>query len=369
MSDTTALPAPRRKGQRTPPEVVEAQFRTRLEELGATLLEPRYLGNQRPHRIRCAAGHELTTTPGSVRRGWRVCRICAGLDPKVAEAAFRARLDELGATLLEGTYLGSNKPHRTRCAEGHEFNAYPSDLARGRGHCLSCTGRDPQQAEAAFRARVEELGGVVLEPTWKGVSKPHLVRCPEGHESTPRPSGVKAGGGICRTCAGVEPQVGAARFRARVEALGGTVLDGDWNGTARQYRVMCADGHESRVYPGNVQRQGMCRFCAGKAWDIFYVVLDDIADVVKLGITSHDPGPRLEAHERDGFDRVVRLCVGLPEGTAPELERNVLAALRDAGEKPVRGKEYFPARVLPLVLDLVDNHPAIAAHRSEGLTG
>lgn len=32
----------------------------------------------------------------------------------------------------------------------------------------------------------------------------------------------------------------------------------------------------------------------------------------------------------------------------------VLAALRDAREEPVRGREYFPARVLGLVLDVVD---------------
>jgi hypothetical protein len=33
--------------------------------------------------------------------------------------------------------------------------------------------------------------------------------------------------------------------------------------------------------------------------------------------------------------------------------------LEDAGEEPVRGREYFRDCVLPLVLDLVDNHPQI----------
>jgi hypothetical protein len=37
----------------------------------------------------------------------------------------------------------------------------------------------------------------------------------------------------------------------------------------------------------------------------------------------------------------------------------VLAALRDAREEPLRGREYFSVHVLPLVLDLVDNHPAV----------
>ncbi|MEV0556271.1 hypothetical protein AB0I27_22815 [Streptomyces sp. NPDC050597] len=87
---------------------------------------------------------------------------------------------------------------------------------------------------------------------------------------------------------------------------------------------------------------------------MFYVVADEIADTVKFGITSGDPSPRLYDHARDGFDSVVRLIEGLPGDLAPRLERAVLAALRDAREMPVRGREYFPARTLGLILDVVD---------------
>ncbi|MFF4292083.1 hypothetical protein ACFY0N_00330 [Streptomyces vinaceus] len=86
---------------------------------------------------------------------------------------------------------------------------------------------------------------------------------------------------------------------------------------------------------------------------------DELNDVIKFGITSGDPRPRLGAHARQGLDSVVRLIEGLPGGVAPEIERTIRLALRDAGEKPVRGREYFRARTLALVLDLVDNHPAV----------
>ena len=42
-----------------------------------------------------------------------------------AEAAFRARLIELGATLLETEWLGSPQKHRVRCREGHECRPRP----------------------------------------------------------------------------------------------------------------------------------------------------------------------------------------------------------------------------------------------------
>jgi hypothetical protein len=159
---------------------------------------------------------------------------------------------------------------------------------------------DPRVAEAAFRDRVKELGGEVLESGWLGNGKPHRIRCPEGHECTPTPSSVQKGNGICRVC-------------------------------------------------------------AGKTWDVFYVVADEANGTVKFGITSGNPRPRLGIHARDGFRTVVRLNEGLPGDLAPRLETAVRAALREAREAPVRGREYFPARVLGLVLDVVDGWTASSA--------
>jgi hypothetical protein len=92
---------------------------------------------------------------------------------------------------------------------------------------------------------------------------------------------------------------------------------------------------------------------------VLYVVVDDAADVLKLGITFSNPKQRLTDHRLAGFDRVVRVLTGLSDGVALGLERALLYALRDVGETSVRGREYFPSRVLPLVLDLMDNHPAV----------
>ncbi|TXS63825.1 hypothetical protein [Streptomyces sp. sk2.1] len=83
--------------------------------------------------------------------------------------------------------------------------------------------------------------------------------------------------------------------------------------------------------------------------------------MVKFGITSGDPRPRLRAHRRNGLDQVLRLFTGLPDGVARALENNIIAALRDAREEPIQGREYFSSRALPLILDLIDHHPAIRA--------
>lgn len=331
-------------------------FRARVAELGGEVLEPEWLGNGKPHQLRCAAGHECAPRPSGIQQGQGICVTCVGHGSQLAETAFRAQLDELGATLLEPKWLGIHRPHRALCAAGHECTPRPTSVRRGRGQgiCRTCAGRDSQASWAAFRARVEEVGGEVLESTWLGSNEPHRVRCASGHENRPRPSNVQKWG-ICATCAGNDTKAAEAAFRARLAELGATLLEREWLGASARHRARCAQGHDCSPRPHSVlQGDGICRVCAGKVWDVFYVVADDINDVVKFGITSGDPRPRLYRHARDGFDCVIRLVEGLPADFAPRLERAVLAALRDAREAPVRGREYFSARPLGLILDVVD---------------
>lgn len=336
----------------------ELAFRARLGELGATLLDL-WLGNSKPHRVICANGHLCTPRPASLQQGRGPCRTCSGTDPKAAEATFRARVEEVGGTVLEPVWLGVGEPHLVRCAEGHDCTPRPTHVRMGHGLCKTCAGQDTRVAEARFRKFVDELGGTVIGP-WKNTHTRVRVRCRTGHGCSPLPYLVFARGRICRTCARRDPEASWAAFHARVEELGGTVLEPTWKGALSPHKIRCSEGHESTPRPGDVgQGQGICFKCRGRIWDVFYVVVNDVSDVVKFGVTSGTAQKRLADHARDGFVRVVRIHVNLPGDTAPELERTIVAALKDAREKPVRGREYYPAHVIALVLDLVDNHPAI----------
>jgi hypothetical protein len=85
----------------------------------------------------------------------------------------------------------------------------------------------------------------------------------------------------------------------------------------------------------------MCRICAGKSWDVFYVVTNLETSTLKFGITSGDPRPRLADHASDGFRMVNLLLTALGDGAALFIEDAVKASLRAAGHRPVRGLEYF----------------------------
>lgn len=346
--------APRRR--RVDSIAAESAFRQRIGALGGTVLEPEWLGAQKPHRVRCAAGHECLPRPANIHSGWGFCKICAGQDPATTEKAFRARLAELGATLLE-PYRNSKTPIRARCAAGHDCSPMPNSVQQGQGICPACTDRGRAAAEAAFRARLTELGAELLEP-YRGSPYPHQARCAAGHECSPRPDWVQQGGGICTFCSRQDPAESTESvFRARLAELGAILLEPAWLGGKHPHRIRCAAGHECSPRPGNIKRgQGICRVCTGRVWDAFYVVIAEQTERLKFGVTSGDSRPRLRTHRVAGYDVVARLLIDLPGSVALDLERATRATLRLAKVEPARGREYYSLDALPVVLDVVDNY-------------
>jgi hypothetical protein len=136
--------------------------------------------------------------------------------------------------------------------------------------------------------------------------------------------------------------------------LGGTVVEPAWLGNKKPHRVVCGVGHECAVRPNNVQQgSSICRTCAYKVWDVFYVVTGESLRMVKVGVTSHDARARLRTHSNAGFTHVVKTIAGLADAAA--LERKVLEFLRTEGIAPVRGREYFDITTLPLIMRIVDD--------------
>jgi hypothetical protein len=339
--------------------VAEA-FRALMAERGWTILEPTWLGTKKRHRVICSQGHETTPMPASIMQKGTDCIVCAGKDQGTAWRHFCSQVVELGGVVLEPAPLGVNRGHRIRCPLGHETVSVPSYLRRGGGLCNICAPTSRIRAERRFRDLVERVGGVVLEPKWLGSNKPHRVRCPLGHESTPRPSDARQTGSICRVCAGHDSEVSWREFQDRVAQRGGTVLEPAWLGNKKRHRIVCGAGHPCAVLPNNVQQgNGICRICASKVWDIFYVVTSDELARVKFGITSGDARRRIRHHQSDGYGTVVRSITGLAD--APDVESAVLATLRLAGLKPVLGREHFDISALEVVLDVVDNWPTVRA--------
>jgi hypothetical protein len=230
--------------------------------------------------------------------------------------------------------------------------------------CRACAGKDPDAAERAFRSRVAELGGTVTGE-YAGVGNPVDCVCAAGHPCRPRPANIQQGKGMCRACVGLDPDAAESAFRARIAELGGRLLEPTWLGARAPHRALCARGHLCRPTPSAVQQGiGICAECAGKIWDVFYTVTDPERARLKFGVTSGDPRGRLSNHRRVGYVEVVRLLTGLPDARA--LERHLLATLSDARVAAIHGREYFHIDVLAVVLDVVDGWTGHAQWRAFG---
>lgn len=336
-------------------------FQAHLRELGAQLLDTEWRGSKSKYRTRCARGHECFPVPNAIQQGQGICRTCAGNDPASARAAWLTRLAELGAEPIE-LYTTALTPTLIRCRNGHESRPQPSSVASGNGVCVTCAGKDPAVAEATFRARLTKAAATPLYEKWLGTNAQHHVRCASGHDCYPRPDSVNHGSGICRTCAGRDSAATEARFRARLAELGATPLYENWENSNRPHLVRCSKGHQVSPRPSDVLHgHDVCRKCAHRQWDAFYVVTS--TTTVKFGVTSGDPQRRLRDHAAKGLDRVVRLAIGLPGSEAHAAEIAVRSALKLAGEQPIRGREYFDIACLALVLDVADGWiPAVQAH-------
>lgn len=221
--------------------------------------------------------------------------------------------------------------------------------------CSRCARNDSAASEANFRATIEERGGRVVGQYINNQTPVDCI-CPAEHPCEPWPTSIQQGRDMCRRCARQDPVESEANFRSLITAQGGRVV-GEYVNSSTKVLCVCPGGHRCNPKPNSTQQgYGMCRRCAGKTWDVFYVLVNPTVGRVKFGITSGSPRKRLSDHRAAGYTGVVRVLQALPG--ADMLERHVLATLRDDGLKAVEGREYFDVSVLGTVLDVVDGWTA-----------
>ena len=334
------------------PALAEAAFGKLLAELGATPGWVKWAGSREPHRVICADGHECWPIPHVARRGISICSICSGKDPATAEANYREYLAGLRVTPLWEHWEGKKKSHHVLCTAGHDCHPKPEHVLRGQGVCLTCVGHD--SAEGRYREHLFKLGHIPAWDEWRGVKKPHKVLCAGGHICSPAPADVmRPGAGPCGTCARNSPVAAQMEFRDRLADLGAAPAWEKWEGTTIRHRVVCSEGHICWIRPAYLKLgKSPCRICS-KKWDIFYVVVNDDLGWVKFGITSEDPRVRLKAHRTDGFRRTVRVASITGAKLVEEHVQDVLTA---HGYRPVRGREYFLLPALEIILKTAQSY-------------
>ncbi len=106
------------------------------KERGGKCLSDSYINARKKLIWECAEGHQLEATPDKVKRG-RWCPHCAGTI-KLTIKEMHAIAEERGGKCLSGTYINNRTKLIWECAEGHQWEATPDKVKRGRW-CRECT--------------------------------------------------------------------------------------------------------------------------------------------------------------------------------------------------------------------------------------
>jgi hypothetical protein len=357
-----------------------ARFQQNIRSLNGIVIEPEWLGDGEKHRCICSQGHECLTIPSHIVRGQGMCNTCAKINTTITKKnktwkEFRLCISELGGSIIEETYKGFGIGHRCICPKGHECSPSPATvLSLEHGMCMTCGLEQSlitrrltigESLWQQFQSKVNSIGGVVIEPDYLGLVKPHHCICVNGHDCYPRPHDFLNGKqtGICGICGHARTKqhkldtmgaIAHVKFVRIVTTLGGKDVGGQWEGAAVKRHIICPEGHDSYVLPGNVNARegGICMKCTGKNPTAFYVVCNHNYSIIKLGITNGNANQRLGKHKRDGYSRKLFLVLDLPSGMARNVETQILYDLRDNQYFPVQGYEYFGSAAKSLILSL-----------------
>lgn len=234
-------------------------LQARASVRGGECLARVYVTSTTAMPFRCAAGHEWTTTPASIRAGsW--CPTCAGRAPVTLEM-MREHARERGGRCLSRSMQNIMTPLRWRCAQGHTWTATGNSIRNSRSWCPSCA--HGKRTIEEMQEMAAERGGTCLSKRYRNLDTKLRWRCAEGHEWRAMPSNV-LGGSWCPTCALEGQRLGLDRCREKAAERGGDCLATEYVRSHAPIRWRCAAGHEWMATAGSVVTRGSwCAACAG----------------------------------------------------------------------------------------------------------
>lgn len=170
-------------------------------DLGGECLSHEYKGVLGKLRWRCGSGHDFEKSMGSVQQGYW-CPYCSGSLGTLAE------LQEVATSragrCLSQEYRGQGEHHEWECAEGHRWQASPSNVKTGTW-CPTCARRSAgdklRGTLGEYEAIAKSRGGACLSTKYVNSHTKLLWRCACGHEWMTKAYLVKHRGSWCPRCA------------------------------------------------------------------------------------------------------------------------------------------------------------------------
>ena len=108
------------------------------KERGGKCLSKEYISTHSPLIWQCKEGHQWEAVPGNIKKGsW--CPVCGGTQKGTIEQ-MQEIARERGGKCLSKIYMNAYSKLTWQCKEGHQWEAVPGEIKRGRW-CPACAGK------------------------------------------------------------------------------------------------------------------------------------------------------------------------------------------------------------------------------------
>jgi hypothetical protein len=163
-------------------------------EKGGKCLSNDYLGSKNKLLWECAKGHQWEAIPNSIKNG-RWCPQCGikrrSQMRKLTITDMRKLAFDKGGECLSEKYVNSNTKLLWKCAKGHQWEAVPSAV-KSRTWCPVCSGNSKLTIEDMHNLAAQKHG-VCLSKRYINRETKLLWKCAEGHQWEATPSNIKSG--------------------------------------------------------------------------------------------------------------------------------------------------------------------------------
>jgi len=230
------------------------------EERGGRCLSLFYVNSAVPLLWECAAGHQWSAAPESIRKGsW--CPECAGVRRLTLEEMQHLAESRSGKCLSRHMLNGGSKLI-WRCSLGHEWSATPYQIRKG--HWCPFCARVAPLTLCELQQIAGGKGGRCLSLEYASSSKPLRWRCVVGHEWQAPASSIRAGT-WCPSCAHNQ-RLKLEEMQEIAQERGGRCLSASYENGCTSLMWECKLGHRwnappSRVKNGSRRKGSWCLEC------------------------------------------------------------------------------------------------------------
>lgn len=232
-------------------------------------LSDKYINSKTKLKWRCRLGHEWEAAPEKIKRG-RWCPVCGGSMPlTIEEMKSIAKLR--GGECLSKRYINSKTKLLWKCKQGYQWEAIPSLIKRG-AWCPHCAGTLPLTIEE-MRQIAKYKGGKCLSEKYINSETKVSWECKQGHQWEASPDNIKHGK-WCPFCAGNIPLT-IEEMRKIAESKGGRCLSNKYINANSKLLWECSEGHQWKAIPISIKRGTWCPKCA----DTFPLTIEEMQKI------------------------------------------------------------------------------------------